>query len=653
MLVLVFAACEGESPTEPQRGGGGGGSTPPPANASITLGVSNPQPLVGSTSSITATVTLNGQPVANGTAVEFSTNLGAFTDTSSNSTVRTTTGGVSSAVLTSSAAGTATVTVRVNNVSALAQVTFVQQPTTPPPPDTAPAITSISPAQGKPAGGDLVTLTGRNFEQPLRVLFGETPATIVAASATQISVVTPAIQLGLTEQAREVTVTVITKAGTAGEARATGGPFRYQLEILTPKVYHPSPSSGSNDGNTRVTIFGEGFQSPVKVFFGTGAGTAGGLTNQVEVNVQQVSFSQIIILTPPATGMGAALANQQVTIRVLNLASNTSSTLEGAFRYGPEMRITAVSPTQGSAFESTKVTIEGWGFDDQKVAVTVGGIAAQPTFVSGTKITVQTGLPIVSSCGNITGPISVTNIEDGGSATAEGIQFTYLVPDPAIISVSPNPAAPGSTVTVFVAGAGPGPVRFNVGDRALTVSGTPVYSGLDATYMIVLPNSFEFDTEACTLLGVEGERFVETAFDLEFESALSGCTDVLNNGLRITPPDGSCRVPPAAISASGSTGFGSVAVGAGPVPITYTVTNTGGTTLTSLTVTEVSETPAEGNFTKTSDNCSGNLLGPGGICQFVVQFDPADATVAAKSAVYLIDSNANDVTLNLTGTATP
>ncbi|HSN67878.1 MAG TPA: IPT/TIG domain-containing protein [Thermoanaerobaculia bacterium] len=648
MLLLVFAACEGESPTEPTRGGGGGGATTPPENAKITLAVSNPTPLVGSTSTITATVTLGGQPVPNGTAVEFSTNLGAFQDTSSNSTVRTTTAGVASAVLTSSAAGTATVTVRVNNVTAVAQVTFSQQPTEPPPPDSAPSITSISPAQGKPAGGDLVTITGRNFEPPLRVLFGDTPAQIVSSTSTEIKVVSPPIQLGVSEQAREVQITVITKAGTSGEARATGGPFRYQLEVLSPTVFHISPASGSNDGNTRITIIGEGFQSPVKVFFGTGAGSAGGLQNQVEVNVEQVSFSQIIALTPPATGMGAAFANEQVTVRVMNLGSNTQFTLPDAFRYGPEMRITAVSPTQGSAFVSTKVTIEGWGFDDQKVAVTVGGIAAQPIFVSGTKIIVQTGLPVVNSCGNISGGISVTNIEDGTSASAQGIQFTYLVPDPAILSVTPNPAAPGSTITVSVAGAGPGPVRFTVGDRALATTGTPVYNGLDATYQVVLPSSFTFETESCvTGLGVEGERFIETAFDLEFENVLSGCSDTFSNGLRVTPTDLTCRVPPArATIAPPTVAIGNITVGSAGSG-SATISNTGGLP---FTITAVNETgDPESEFS--ASGCVGTVINPGSTCSMTITFAPGNA--GPNQAGYEVVTTANTVSTTATGTGVP
>ncbi|MFN2442023.1 MAG: IPT/TIG domain-containing protein, partial [Thermoanaerobaculia bacterium] len=394
MILLAFAGCEGESPTEPPRGGdSGGGTTPPPTDASIALTVSNPSPLVGSTSTITANVTLGGQPVPNGTAVEFSTTLGSFVEANADSTIRTTTDGRASVVLTSNAAGTAVVTVRVNNASAVAQITF-QQSTESPPADTAPAITAISPSKGKPSGGDLVIISGRNFTSPVRVLFGDQPASVVSQTANEIRVVSPAITLGLEEQARDVTITVITQAGSAGEQQATGGPFRYELQILTPLIYHVSPSSGPNEGNTRVTIFGEGFQAPVKVFFGTGGAAGASLTDQVEASVQQVSFGQIIVLTPPALGLGAELANQQVAVRVLNVNSNKDAVQTQAFRYGPLMRITAVSPTQGLATTSTRVTIDGWGFDDP-VAVSLGGVAAQVISVTGTKIIVQTGLPVI------------------------------------------------------------------------------------------------------------------------------------------------------------------------------------------------------------------------------------------------------------------
>src|SRR5712691_9549574 len=101
-LLLVFAACKGESPTAPAPTTPGGGGTTPPVGATLTLTVSNASPLVNSRSVITATVTQNNAPVANGTAVEFTVNdPGKFEDTGTNATIRTTTNGVATASLTS------------------------------------------------------------------------------------------------------------------------------------------------------------------------------------------------------------------------------------------------------------------------------------------------------------------------------------------------------------------------------------------------------------------------------------------------------------------------------------------------------------------------------------------------------------------------
>jgi hypothetical protein len=317
------------------------------------------------------------------------------------------------------------------------------------------------------------------------------------------------------------------------------------------------------------------------------------------------------------------------------------------------MRITAVGPTIGSAYQSTKVTIEGWGFDDQKVAVTIGGIAAQPIFVSGTKIIAMTGLPVVSGCGDIEGPVSVTNIEDGTTATAEGINFTFRVPDPTIVSISPNPAAPGSTVTVVVAGAGPGPARFTVGDVGLTVSGTPVYSGLDGTFQVVLPSTFTYNTVACTTtLGVLGEQFVETAFNLTFENALSGCTDTFTNGLRITPPDVSCRTAPAVASVNPTAvTFTAVPAGTTSAPSFVTVSNTGGQAMTVTSVVE--STDPEARFAIVNDTCTGVTINPNGACTFGITYSPTLAGEAGKTASFQVQTSVNDPVVTATGSAAP
>src|SRR5205809_699480 len=174
-LVVIFAGCKSESPTAPPLGTGGtpsgGGGTPPPTNATITLAVSNANPLVNSNVTVTATVTQNNQPVPNGTAVQFLTSLGTFTDSGTGSTIRTTTNGVATAVVTSPTAGADTITATVNNASKQTTITWSTQPVIQPPPSTTPTVTAITPNTGKPQGGDTLTITGTNFTGPVRVLF--------------------------------------------------------------------------------------------------------------------------------------------------------------------------------------------------------------------------------------------------------------------------------------------------------------------------------------------------------------------------------------------------------------------------------------------------------------------------------------------------
>jgi hypothetical protein len=115
-VLLLFAACKGESPTAPPPGGGiPPGGTTPPTGVVVTLSVSNPNPVVDSTVTITANVTQNNAPVPNGTAVEFSTTDGVL-DGNGTSIIKTTTNGIATVTLTRGTVGTVTVTAVVNNV---------------------------------------------------------------------------------------------------------------------------------------------------------------------------------------------------------------------------------------------------------------------------------------------------------------------------------------------------------------------------------------------------------------------------------------------------------------------------------------------------------------------------------------------------------
>jgi hypothetical protein len=633
--VLVFSGCEGESPTEPNGGSGGGGGVPPPTAAQITLTASNESPIIQSTTTITATVTQNGQPVPNGTAVEFQTTVGTFADTNSTQSLRTTTNGVATAVLTSANAGVATVTARVNTTSAQIQVTF-RTPQTPPPPLTT-TISSITPAKGGPGGGQEVVIRGQNFRNPVRVLFGDTPAASQLISSTEIRAVVPSTNLGPSTQFREVEVVVISEAGTPAEQRATAPtPFRYELEVLQPGITLLSPSSGPNEGNTRVTIFGEGFQPPLKVYFGTAGSPGAPLTDEVEAEVQaSPTFNQVVVLSPPALGLGSPMRDSQVCVRVVNVLTGNDAVLCNAYRYGPSMQITAAGPTTLSHLGGDRVEIDGWGFDEP-VAVTLAGVAADPIFVSGTKIIVMSGRPIIQNCAFVggagIGPVSVTNIED--AASDDGPDFAYVLPSVNIISVSPSGVLPGGTVTINVLGASGGPARVIIGGRTVTASFQSLSNGV-ATYTFTVPSNLQFDTEPCGVGNASAP--VPTSFDVQFEDIVNGCDDALTQAVTVNPPaTGRLTVQPLALGLAATVGASSSS--------SFNVINTGAGTLTVNTVTSSGPpfTVSPGTLPRTLASCESFAVG--------VTFTPAAPGTFTGSAN--VASNGGSASVALTGTAT-
>ncbi len=640
-LVLVFAGCKGESPTAPTSPGGQGGGTTPPTGATVTLGVSNATPLVNSTTIVTATVTQNNQAVPNGTAVQFATSpLGTFTDANANNVIHTTTNGVATATLTSSSAGTTTITVVVNNVSAKTQVTFSAVPVTPPPPNTAPTITSISPATGKPAGGDIITITGTNFVSPVRAIFdfgsGVTKeAQVVSVTATQIQVISPPIDLG-TGQTANATITIIVSAGTPNEQKVSASTtFTYQAAVLTPKITTLSPTSGPIDGGTRVTIFGEGFQAPVQVFFGS-----------QEAQVINITFAQIIVMSPTArdtASNGSGTVTGPVDVKIININSNTSVTATGAFRYTPKMQITAMGPTEGPYSGGTRVTIDGVGFTDP-VAVVIGGVAAMPIKVTGTQIIVMTSGVQPTSCADVTGPSSVTNVDNGDTATAPS--FIYRVPKPVIAGVNPLSVAPGGTLSVIVANAQPGVNRFTVGGKTVFSSGATVNPDGSTTFTLVLPTSYTFATQSCAALnGIAGTGTQNVAIiaDIVYTNAGTGCTDTAAGAVTITPPGGTACTPnpvSATITPSGATcaSAGSI-VAAGAVTGTTTITLTNAAT-SGANLTASALVSASSNATITVSPGSLTPVPPGGTATFTVTVDPT----AAGAVTGTVTLSTNDPT---------
>jgi hypothetical protein len=594
LLLVFFAGCKSESPTAPPPTTGGGtpsGGITPPTGASITLTASNATPVVNSTSIITATVTDNNQSVPNGTAVEFSTNLGTFTDTGSNRTVKTTTAGVATATLTSAAAGTATVLATVGNAQKSITVTFSSSGGGGTPPANNPTITGVSPNTGLPSGGQRVTINGTNFREPVRVLFDPgsgvpaKEAFVVSVTDKQMVVITPAFDI-TTGQTLPVSITVITGAGAPTEQSVTSAnAFTYQLAVLTPLLRAVQPTSGPVGGGTRVTIFGDAFQTPVQVFFGS-----------AEAQVLTVNFNQIVAMSPKASDTapgGSGVVTGPVSIRVLNISSGKDASLSGAFRYVPKMQITGIAPTEGPTVGGTRVTIDGIGFDDP-LSVSLANIAAQVIRVSGSQLIVLSSPVQSTGCADIVGPVTVVNIDNGDSASSTGVGFTYRIAKPIIVSVTPTTI--GGTTTVVVLNA-QGVARIIIGGVQAEITGSVINPDGTTSFTVKVPPNLKLDTLACP--GVSGANAPQpTAFDVTYTSATTGCTDTAAKALIVSPAGVAVLtlVPPAFAPFTG------VIVPAVPPAVTPTVTvtpssqtvNAVNTGSAPLTITSVTLTPAGG-----------------------------------------------------------
>ena len=441
-LVAFYLACSADAPapTPPNRQ-----PTPGPNGTplQVRLFTNNANPVAGNCTLIQAIVSLNGANVPDGTGVAFSTDFGIFQQNAGAVVSVTTQGSAAVTALCSNDPGLANVraTATVAGQTGTAALPISFQPSA----AAVPFFSSCSPSFASNAGGTDVTFNGgRFFGSPAttRATFtaaGVTREALVTnVTGTSVTVTTPAFPEAVSPS---VPVNVTLTFGTN-----TANPFVLQVPNCfafgttgssTPSVTAVLPSSGTNNGLTRVSIIGSGFTSPLQVFFGS-----------VEAQVLSVSFNQIIVLTPPAFGAGSSNLNQTVPIRIHEVNSGVDSNTSVTFRFVTPVQITGFSGSniQSIAGPFSPLTILGQGFE-APVAVSLAGVVAQVISVSATEILVVPGFPFVQSCNDITGPMTVTNINTGDSAT--GQSFTYLVKSagPFITSVSPG-SGTGGTITI-------------------------------------------------------------------------------------------------------------------------------------------------------------------------------------------------------------
>ncbi|HTY42735.1 MAG TPA: IPT/TIG domain-containing protein [Thermoanaerobaculia bacterium] len=431
--VVGIHACAADSPTAPKPGTGGGVTS---SAVSVQLVTTDANPKAGTCTLIEAIVTLNGAAVPDGTTVNFTTDFGAFGQNGLGLVSVVTTNGSATTALCGPGAGSAKVkgTATIQGKTNSGNLTVNFQPDS----STLPFVSFCNPSFGPKEGGTALTLNGGRF-------FGSPSTTRVTFTANGVA--KDGVVTNVTSTAITVSTPGFTEIGSPSVPAAislilgTNLPTPVTLSLPscftygsvtqgTPTVTALLPSSGSNEGNTRVTIVGSGFSSTgVQVFFGT-----------VEASVVSVSYNQVVALSPPASGAGSANLNASVAVTVKNIDSGLVSNASVNYQYTTKVKITSWNNNfQPLGGPYAAVTIFGQGFS-APVAVSLAGWAALVQSVSATEVVVIPGPAVASGCADITGPISVTNI-DTGDSDSQG-SFTYHALKPTIAGVSPVNSCP-------------------------------------------------------------------------------------------------------------------------------------------------------------------------------------------------------------------
>jgi hypothetical protein len=303
-----------------------------------------------------------------------------------------------------------------------------------------PAISSISPSSGDFNGGTPVTITGSNFTSATRVMFGSVAATsFTVVSSTSITATAPA------QAAGTVDVRVTTYSGTSSVVPADQ--FTY-TSAGVPTVTGVSPSSGSSNGGTVVTLSGTNFVDVGEVDFGSVP------TFNFTVN----SNGSLTVVAPPN-------AAGTVDISVVTATGISLPASGDRFTYtaASAPTVSALSVSSGSTAGVTPVVITGTGLSGV-VAVLFGTTPA--TFTINTDSSITAMAPPQAA-----GTVDITVLTPtGSSATSSADQFTYnTAAAPSVTAVTPFTGSAAGGTPVTVSGSGfTGATAVNFGTVAAT-----------------------------------------------------------------------------------------------------------------------------------------------------------------------------------------
>ncbi|WP_245859874.1 IPT/TIG domain-containing protein [Spirosoma aerolatum] len=273
----------------------------------------------------------------------------------------------------------------------------------------APMLNRLSPASGLATGGTSVTLTGTSFGQDAQVSFGNSSATVISRSHTQLVVINPPGQSG----AQLVVVTVGGQTSNLLNFTYTAPP--------SPMLTDLKPNHGPTAGGGILTVSG--------VRFGSQAGSL----KMGAIAIPITSWSDTLIQAILPAGQGS----QSVSIiRQDGQASSNSL----SFTYDVPI-LSSMSPNYGPTSGTTSLTLLGNNFGNGGT-ITIGGQEASLKANSWTHTSIECFLPVGQGTDQ---PVRILR-SDGQQSNS--LAFNYNAPTLTSLSSTTGIVTGGTSVTL-------------------------------------------------------------------------------------------------------------------------------------------------------------------------------------------------------------
>jgi formylglycine-generating enzyme required for sulfatase activity len=367
--------------------------------------------------------------------------------------------------------------------------------------------------------------------------------------------------------------------------------------IPVPTVGSVTPSSGTTEGGTTITVTGTGFETATVV------------------TIDGVEASSVTVVSPNTiTAVTPAGASGAKNVVVTNPAGG--GVLAGGFTYVvPVPTLASVSPSSGTTLGGTTITLTGTKLTDTS-SVTIGGNpATSVTVVNSTTVTAVTPA----------GPAGARDVAvttPGGTATAPGA-FTYVLLVPTITSVSPTSGTTAGGTTITITGTN------LTGASSVTVGGNPATS-------VTVVNSTT--VTAVTPAGAAGARDVAVT--------TPGGTATLPNAFTYVVPAPTL----ASVSPSSGTTLGGTAITLTGTNLTgASLVTVGGNPATSVTVVNATTVTAV-TPVGAAGSAAVALTTPGGTATLANAFTYVVPAPTISSVSPIIGTAAGGTTITITGT---